>query len=383
MFREQGAVDELGLGRIRDAFSDRLFPGISVLWRRARYLFFVPWIYVLLERGEGGRGSAEDRARRLQRRLARELMGTEGDGSGVIGASGADVKQPPDAVLWAGLAAWDIRRDHGSLTQVRAEAVSRATRGHMLEDDDDVGHGAWHPRAVQLLPEAFPAAASFDLTPPESAFLRETLEAEDALPGSRAAARADSLLAVLVRDGTPANVTAPWEHPMATASDGLRSAARHAGLFSDLAAGARLLYVDLVARSRDDEDLCAQVDEAFSGWPPAGQDGARFDELCAWVADPEPFWRTLRAINPRISRAEEEFVRQWGELVKADPTGIRESPAAQRLIVEREHRAKGARRARLALDGSIGRDAPAVLPSRLTFRWAEARSVAADIRGEA
>ena len=48
MFRDQGAVDELGMKRIRDAFSNRLFPGTSVLWSRARYLFFVrgsttPW----------------------------------------------------------------------------------------------------------------------------------------------------------------------------------------------------------------------------------------------------------------------------------------------------------------------------------------------------
>ncbi len=34
MFRDRGAVDELGLGRVRDAFPDRCSPGTSVLWRR-------------------------------------------------------------------------------------------------------------------------------------------------------------------------------------------------------------------------------------------------------------------------------------------------------------------------------------------------------------
>src|SRR4051794_3607124 len=86
MFRDQGAVDELGLGRVRDAFSDRLFPGTSVLWRRARYLFFVPWVFICLERGEGGRRSADDRAKYVQRRLASALRETEGAGAGVIGA---------------------------------------------------------------------------------------------------------------------------------------------------------------------------------------------------------------------------------------------------------------------------------------------------------
>jgi len=49
LFQEPGSIDELGLGRIRDAFSDRFFPGTSVLWRRARYLFFVPWVYGEIE----------------------------------------------------------------------------------------------------------------------------------------------------------------------------------------------------------------------------------------------------------------------------------------------------------------------------------------------
>lgn len=102
-FREQGAVDELGMGRIRDAFSDRLFPGTSVLWRRARYLLFVPWVYLLLEAGGGGRGDPEVRARRLWKALAAELNARAGPSQGVIGASGADVRQTPDVILWAAL----------------------------------------------------------------------------------------------------------------------------------------------------------------------------------------------------------------------------------------------------------------------------------------
>src|SRR4051812_25878346 len=69
-FRDQGTVDELGLGRIRDAFSDRLFPGTSVLWRRARYLLFVPWSYELIAHGKVGKSrSTESLARGLQKTL--------------------------------------------------------------------------------------------------------------------------------------------------------------------------------------------------------------------------------------------------------------------------------------------------------------------------
>ena len=45
MFSQRESRDELGLGRIRDALSDTLFPGTSFLLTRARYLLFVPWLY--------------------------------------------------------------------------------------------------------------------------------------------------------------------------------------------------------------------------------------------------------------------------------------------------------------------------------------------------
>ena len=44
LFQDQSSVDELGIGSVRDAFSDTLFPGTSVLHTRARYLLFIPWL---------------------------------------------------------------------------------------------------------------------------------------------------------------------------------------------------------------------------------------------------------------------------------------------------------------------------------------------------
>ncbi|HEX8690137.1 MAG TPA: DUF6361 family protein [Solirubrobacterales bacterium] len=382
MFREEGAVDELGIGRIRDAFSDRLFPGTSVLWRRARYLLFVPWIYLLLERGGGGRGSAEDRARKLQRRLALTLRESAGAGSGVIGASGADVKQPPDVILWAALATWGIRRDGGSLGQVREMVAARRRRDGDPEEELDLLDGVWDPRVAALRPADFPAAASFELTDAEAALLRDLATGGDALPGTPAAQRRDSLLAVLVREGVPDNVEAPWSHPMSTASRDLREAVRHAGLFSDLLDGARLLYAELVSRQQRDADLAAAVDQAFAGWAPLSDAGRR-EEIRLWIAEMDDFWRVVRGINSRISPAEERFVREWAALVREDPAAVRQSDRAAQLIVDREHSAKDAHRARLSRDGTFGRDAQAVLPAKLTFRWEQARQIVADIRQEA
>jgi len=45
LFTDRDSRDELGLGQVRDAISDGLFPGTSVLLTRARYLLLVPWCY--------------------------------------------------------------------------------------------------------------------------------------------------------------------------------------------------------------------------------------------------------------------------------------------------------------------------------------------------
>lgn len=45
MVRDQNAIDELGLGRIRDAFANEMFPGMSTLQRRAKYFVVLPSLY--------------------------------------------------------------------------------------------------------------------------------------------------------------------------------------------------------------------------------------------------------------------------------------------------------------------------------------------------
>jgi hypothetical protein len=45
-----GVVDELGIGVIRDSFSDSLFPGISTIQTRAKYFLTVPRIFEDYER---------------------------------------------------------------------------------------------------------------------------------------------------------------------------------------------------------------------------------------------------------------------------------------------------------------------------------------------
>ena len=44
LLSEQGAVDELGIGVIRDAFANYFFPGTSTIQTRAKYFLIVPYM---------------------------------------------------------------------------------------------------------------------------------------------------------------------------------------------------------------------------------------------------------------------------------------------------------------------------------------------------
>jgi len=83
LFNEQGTVDELGLGSLRDVLSNALFPGTSVLHTRLRYALFIPWIYREIESWGGGYDVAHE-SRRLEMTLIGALAESD-DPRGVIG----------------------------------------------------------------------------------------------------------------------------------------------------------------------------------------------------------------------------------------------------------------------------------------------------------
>ena len=62
LLSEQGAVDELGIGIIRDAFANYFFPGTSTIQTRAKYFLIVP--YMLREAVDGRYGKDANRVLR-------------------------------------------------------------------------------------------------------------------------------------------------------------------------------------------------------------------------------------------------------------------------------------------------------------------------------
>jgi hypothetical protein len=373
LLRESGSLDELGLGRIRDAFSDRLFPGTSVLWRRARYLLFVAWIYQRLEH-DGYTTTAEAAARASQRKL-RDALISSPDHNGLIGLRARDPVSPPDVILWAALEDWGVRvPGAGTLSQYRATLLRRPRRGR----DDAVPDSAWNVR-VPSAPGDFPERTTFDLRPAEATFLRDLVWSEDAEPNTPAGRRHDSLLADLLRADHVHDVSAPWEHPLTqVASDDLREAVRMSGCFSDVMHGASLLYALRLAELRQDDDQRDAVRAALTNWAVRLSADRRAGQLDAWAGDLDRFFAVVEQ-RRRTFPTEQTFIRRWARLALADPRVIPESRDARILVEDREAQAKGGK-ARLTAPRDRDRGDGGAIPAPLTFRWANGLHLAKDIR---
>ena len=171
MFSQRESRDELGLGRIRDALSDTLFPGTSFLLTRARYLLFVPWLY----REGARRGHGGQKLSAWVDWHERQLIGAlraGGDREGLIGRYvGPAVRILPSTIYWNTLRRFGILRREGTEGQVaglRQVAHPQDEATEFLEQSDAV----WAPTIPSPPDDFFDlACCDFTLTHDEATWL--------------------------------------------------------------------------------------------------------------------------------------------------------------------------------------------------------------------
>lgn len=118
LLSEKGAVDELGIGIVRDAFANYFFPGTSTIQTRAKYFLIVP--YVLKEAVTGKYGKDPNRIlKRIdaeEKECGRMLLEADPNAEGVIGKrmlpTGWVARKPSD-IYWNGIRTYGIFCDYG------------------------------------------------------------------------------------------------------------------------------------------------------------------------------------------------------------------------------------------------------------------------------
>ena len=122
---EPGAVDELGIGSIRDAFSDYFFPGTSTVQTRAKYFLIVP--YVLLEAGRGQYGSDLNTVLRKinnEERNCRDIL-IKTSNDGIIGSlvPKSWVLRTPSNIYWNGIKRLGIFKEDLSVKEYIHQSI--------------------------------------------------------------------------------------------------------------------------------------------------------------------------------------------------------------------------------------------------------------------
>ncbi|MFW6457582.1 MAG: DUF6361 family protein [Planctomycetota bacterium] len=386
LFRLRGTRDELGLGTVRAAFSNYLFPGITTIQTRARYFFFVPWVYNSLDgwlqRGRRDREHIARRVRRRETKLILALLGGE-DETGIIGrGSRGELQRMPSSIYWAGLQTFGIRLYPGSISQYHRRLSVRSHRhsdgrrtGSILASashltPEEGSKLDWRPD-LPAPPEDLFNEVSLRLTTEEAEYLRDQI---------RLSARSSLIAALLIHEPDDLEVPYFWDLPIIqNLPPDLAGTVQHAERFSLVMHGAQLLYNLMLAEKRPQkasQDYRALLLE----W--AGQIDSMWSELNDWRGDLHRFWGCSAFRQNRIRTRTKTFVERWLDCL-FDGTSAAEiigNGKARSLIANREISLKGWKRARLESDEALARWPGESGTSRLGYRWSTGRAILQDIR---
>lgn len=363
-FRDKGTVDELGIGTIRDTFSDALFPGTSTLHTRARYLLFVPWAITATTAHRYPADRAAKELRRLEERLIGALRKSD-HSDGVIGRdAGSSLRRMPSVLYWTAMRRYGLKRCEHSVDQHLRFASQQSAR--VRDEDDDSHHLAVLDPCFRQLP-APPAewltVANFELTREEAEFLREQI----------ISTCGGHYLAWLMEHGVSGDPAMPWDdallHDLPAAP---ARTLRQAKLFSILHEGAPILYNLLLARQKDWAEGIEEYESRLAAWQDSHATQAAANE---W--DNLEFWGLLFRLGWRARSSTQSFIEGWVSLVQAGQPLDTSRPAAE-LVQRRERQLKGLRSRfvnREALDVWQGGSGM----GQLTYRWVEAKRLIHDI----
>lgn len=374
LFTQRESRDELGIGVVRDVFSNLMFPGVSVIHTRARYFCLVPWVFQrAADKGRTGRQFLSWQNRK-ERALV-EVLRAGGDEEGLIGRqAGVAVKALPSVIYWNALQRYGILRQPCTIEQV-ANATKSLSLEEGIVEQIDRSTMLWDP-SMPKAPKGFPdlAAMDFSLNEQESSWLRERL----------LATTEGSLMAWMIRNRIvpSSGSSGPWgESWLGELPVDISRIVQHAEVFSLVMNGAAILYNALLAERcvemgiGDWQAQAIEYRHRFDDW--MSTIDQEFSMVREW--DLPDFWSIVEhEYSGHIPRAK-RFISEWATWVRSID---RPQSRADSLIAAREREQKKAQ-ARLDNErllrqwgGSSGTD-------RMNFRWNQVRRMMLDLFPEA
>lgn len=140
-----GVVDELGIGMIRDAMSNMLFPGFSTLYTRAKYFFITPYILFEKEKWQTKSQSYMDYFHKAEVDINRIIIQyyenhPEQSGESYFGKEKKDgnLKRQPSEIYLNGMQHLHLLESDGSLEQILSDRHSLMDELLSKDRGDDI-----------------------------------------------------------------------------------------------------------------------------------------------------------------------------------------------------------------------------------------------------
>ena len=332
-------IDELGIGSIRDQFSNLLFPGTSTIQTRAKYLFIVPYLCVELEKKEGLNATEFIEQLEQQEYDLIEVLNVDG-AEGVIGTrSKQDMKLKPSSLYWHSLKTFDLIKEEYRTPPrdfSRAEYAAFVCRknGGLVEFWNVPPNHHWRE------------GLTISLTKKEAVYLKERI-----LTGQTR----HSLLAHILRenrkDFLKYNTFSDIDALESSMTDEVRSDYRLARDFSLFIFGAQIRYNVIFSKRKN--DVAMQAWEGYILRRPA--------------VDLNQVARRLQ-----LSYSLMHFLQRFQSFIGNEPL-------LDELIMEREKSLKGSARAKLTNEELYNYQGQHINMTALSYRLRYAQRIAKDI----
>ena len=375
LFGEKTTRDELGIGAIRDALANIFFPGTSTIQTRARYFFFVPWIYLTLENRYTPSRTIASKARKAEVALIHALKRAGvGEGEGLIGyRSEGNLQRLPSNIYWQGLSRYGLRQFPGSQYAYHKSLDNFYRHNNNIRAANSQNEWLepsihnWHPAIFDFMPDNFPNEATFDLTAAEGSFLSERI----------ISTTQGSLLAWLITHSKPwEQVDFPWQHPQfGTMPSILKGQLTQARNFAEALEAAPLIYNLMLAEKAESSELIDFYREELLNW--AQMMSLRAEDFRTWDLSGE-FWPLVYQGNPSLKQSTRNFITNWLRFALSDQQNLAENSHARNLILQRERQLKRSL-ARLDNPRALELWTGAAGVGRLNYRWFITQSLLTDI----
>jgi hypothetical protein len=385
LMKEPGTLDELGFGRLRDAYADTLFPGFTTIQTRARYFLAVPKImldWAELTDSKRRRQPLDEYLKIKENELARTLKSNHDavglSLEGVIGHTMTEtggVTRRPSSTYWNGLRVFGIVRTERSLTEFcrywrREGSSEKAVSSDEGSDDAEQRFDSIIHKKLPGSRGEWPAGLTLKLNLDEASFLRERFIAAHGLANTVCAQLLShqGLTIDALNDGyTDFSAFSAWATKQHVLSQQCRDNIEAAQRFSLVVRGAHIVFNRLMAEITNDAGLKSRCGKRYEGW--------RATARLEGIFHPNAHHEWLKVAEGRSAGMGRtaDFLARWNELNLAHEPQESEIDALVR---------------KQALDNKAARSLLTKLPAEqsdwygmdaLDYRWQTVRRILKDI----